>query len=125
NTPPGTGVRIRVISASPDFIGTSDPFDIIIGGPTTAAISADGPSLICTGETLVLTAVGGPGYQWQLDGADIGGATSETYEASAAGDYTVVVDNACGVATSNTITVEVNPPPAYAVEQPSYLICAG
>src|SRR5204863_2853027 len=50
---------------------------------------------------------------------------SETYEASAAGDYTVVVDNACGVATSNTITVEVNPPPAYAVEQPSYLICAG
>lgn len=125
NTPPGTGYRIRVISTSPDYTGTSDPFDIIIGGPTTAAITAAGPSLICTGETLTLTAVGGPGYQWQLDGVDIGGATSEIYDATGAGDYTVVVDNACGLATSNTITVEMNQPPAYGVDQLSYQICAG
>ncbi|MBL0044028.1 MAG: T9SS type A sorting domain-containing protein [Flavobacteriales bacterium] len=125
NTPPGTGYRIRVISTSPDFIGASDPFDISIGGTPTASITAAGPSLICTNDTLVLTAVGGPGYQWQLDGADIAGAMDATYAATLAGDYTVLVDNTCGTATSNTITVAVNAPPTYTVDQQNYLICAG
>ncbi|MEO8591560.1 MAG: T9SS type A sorting domain-containing protein [Flavobacteriales bacterium] len=125
NTPPGTGYRIRVISTSPDFIGTSDPFDITIGGTPVAAITAAGPSLICTGESLTLTAVGGPSYQWQLDGTDIPGATDETYEATGAGAYTVLVDNTCGFATSNTIAVEVNEPPTQAVDDLSYQICAG
>ncbi|MBK8498937.1 MAG: T9SS type A sorting domain-containing protein [Flavobacteriales bacterium] len=125
NTPPGSGYRIRVISTSPGFTGTSNAFNITIGGATAASISASGPSLICTGETLTLTAVGGPSYQWQLNGTDIGGATSDTYDAAQAGAYTVLVDNACGSATSNSIVVEVNEPPTHAVDETAYLICAG
>ncbi|MEO8068290.1 MAG: T9SS type A sorting domain-containing protein [Flavobacteriales bacterium] len=125
NTPLGNGYRIRVISTSPDFIGTDNGFDITIGGATTAAISAGGPTTICTGDTLMLTAVGGPSYQWQLDGTDIGGATGASLPVAEAGDYTVVVDNACGSATSNTIAVEVNLPPMQELDTLAYTICAG
>lgn len=125
NTPPGNGYRIRVISTSPGYTGTSNAFDITIGGATVASISTSGPSLICTGESLTLTAVGGPSYQWQLDGSEIIGATNDTYAATAAGTYTVLVDNACGSATSNSIVVEMNEPPTHVVDETAYLICAG
>ncbi len=125
NTPPGTGYRIRVISTSPDFTGTTYPFEISIGGTPVTSITAAGPTSICTGDTLMLTAVGGPSYQWQLDGADIAGAVNETFPAVAAGTYTVMVDNTCGSAMSNGITVEMNAPPTHVVDATSYLICSG
>lgn len=125
NTPPGSGYRIRVISSSPGYIGTSNTFNITIGGTTTASITAAGPTMICTGDTLELTAVGGPGYQWQLDGNDITGATDAVYAAVEAGSYTVVVDNACGTATSNAFALEVNEPPVQGVSTTSAFVCAG
>ena len=125
NTPLGTGYRIRVISTSPDYVGTSNTFDITIGGATVAAISAGGATSLCTGGTVTLTAVGGPGYQWQLDGADLSGEVNATYEAAAAGAYTVVVDNACGTATSNSIEVQLNPLPTQVVDDTDHLICEG
>ncbi|RYZ23278.1 MAG: hypothetical protein EOO16_05560 [Chitinophagaceae bacterium] len=46
-------------------------------------------------------------YQWQQNGSNIAGATSNTYSiasaaASNAGNYTVVITNACGVATTSS-----------------------
>jgi hypothetical protein len=125
NTPPGTGYRIRVISTSPDYIGESNAFNISIGGPTVASISAQGSTLLCTGETLVLTAVGGPSYQWQRDGSDIIDAIGETLSVTEAGAYTVLVDNACGSDTSDPIVVELNPVPTHVMDETAYLICAG
>ncbi|QQR86578.1 MAG: hypothetical protein IPJ76_18685 [Flavobacteriales bacterium] len=125
NTPLGSGYRIRVISTSPDFIGTDNGFDITIGGATTASISAGGSTLICTGDSVVLTAVGGPSYKWQVGGFDIPGATSSTLVVNGAGYFTVVVDNACGTATSNAIQVDVNDPPVFALDTMSATICAG
>ena len=125
NTPAGNAYRIRVISTSPDFTGTSNTFPITIGGTTVAAISAAGPSLICTGTALTLTAVGGPSYQWQLNGEDILGANDATYDATLAGAYTVRVDNTCGLATSNMIAVEVNTPPQQSLDVTDVVICAG
>ena len=59
-------------------------------------IKTSGPSTICTGQSIILTAdVDAPTsstiYQWQLNGTNIGGATSSTYTASAAGTYSVIV----------------------------------
>lgn len=125
NTPPGTGYRIRVISTSPDFNGAGTSFAITIGGPPVAEISSTGSSQICTGEVLTLTAVGGPSYQWQRDGTDIPDATDDTFEVSEAGSYTVLVDNACGAASSNAIVVEVSDPPTHTVDATAYAICAG
>lgn len=125
NTPLGSGYRIRVISTSPDFIGTDNGFDIAIGGATTASISAGGSTLICTGDSVVLTAVGGPSYQWQVGGFDIPGATGSTLVVNGAGSFSVVVDNACGTATSNSIQVDVNDPPVFALDTLIATICAG
>lgn len=125
NTPPGSGYRIRVLSTSPDHIGTPSAMTITIGGATTAAISASGSPQICQGGSLLLTAVGGPGYQWQLDGADIDGATSTTYEANQPGSYTVQVSNGCGEATSNAIVLVVNDPPQPGMDATDITICSG
>ena len=52
-------------------------------------------------------------YQWRLIGVDVGGATSSDYsmanvQTSHAGDYAVVVTNACGSVTSVVATLTVN-----------------
>jgi ribosomal protein L30E len=63
-----------------------------------------------------------PTFQWQRNGANLGGATGSTYtvasvQSADAGDYTVVVTNALGSVTSAKATLAVTaapvpPPPA-------------
>jgi Secretion system C-terminal sorting domain len=82
----------------------------------TATITPAGPTVFCSGGSVVLNANTGVGltYQWQLGGIDIGGATDASYTASAAGSYRVIVTNAslCS-ATSAATVITVNPgPPA-------------
>ncbi len=127
NTPFGTGYRIRVISTSPDFIGTDNGFNIEINGAApVATVSANGATEFCDGEAVMLTAGGGNGnYQWQADGLDIPGATNGTYEAIASGDYTVVLTNACGSDASDPVTVTVNAAPEHELLQTSFLSCDG
>ena len=126
-TPPGTGYRIRVNSNSPAYTGADNGFDITIDGTAPSAlISADGPTEFCGGGTVALNAEPVAGeYQWQLDGADIDGATGATYDAGASGDYTLVVTNACGTDTSDAISMTVGAAPTYAFDQASYLSCDG
>lgn len=54
----------------------------------TALIS--GPSVVCPGETIVLTASGGDSYAWST------GETTSSITISQAGTYTVIATNACG-----------------------------
>ena len=54
-------------------------------------------------------------YQWRLNGANLGGATSATLSltgvtTSQAGSYTCVVTNVAGSATSSAATLTVNSP---------------
>jgi len=75
----------------------------------TATITPGGSTSICSGSSVVLNANNGGGlsYQWKLNGSNISGATTSSYTASSAGDYTVVVtQNGCSV-TSSTVTVTV------------------
>lgn len=124
NTPEGSGYRIRVISTSPAFTGTANTFNITIGGAPSAAISAAGPVQICTGDAVLLTAVGGPGYQWQFNGEDIDGATGDTFAVTEAGIYTASVTNDCGTAFSNTIEVAVNEVPVFTLDMDDLVSCA-
>lgn len=82
----------------------------------TPAITAQPTAqTVCSGAlNLAVTATGtGLQYQWKRDGSNISGATSATYNAAGAtsGNYQVVVSNACGSVTSNTVAVVVNPKP--------------
>jgi hypothetical protein len=81
--------------------------------PPTPAISPGGPTTFCTGGSVLLTSSSASGNQWFLNGNPIGGATSNTYSATATGNYTVIVTaSGCTSAASAATSVTVNPPPA-------------
>ena len=127
-TPLGTGYRIRVISSSPDFIGTDNGFDINIGGAPMASVLPAGDTEFCIGGSVLLNAVPGAdlAYQWQLDGVDIPGADGSDLEAASSGDYTVMVSNACGADTSIAITVVVYDLPEHSLDPISAVVpCDG
>ena len=73
----------------------------------TATITAGGATAFCHTDSVLLSANTGTNYtyQWNLGGTAITGATAATYEAHAAGSYTVVIDSLGSTATSNAIAV--------------------
>ena len=95
----------------------------ILPGPTVATISAMGPTSFCSGQSVTLVATAGAGftYQWRRGAANIAGATSQTYEASVAGTYRVIITAVNGCSrTSNGVTVNVfaNPTPVASNDGP-------
>ncbi len=71
---------------------------------------ATGPTEVCIGELVTLSADSIPGvvYQWYLNGQPLQGANSFTFTTPAAGSYTVIVANACGSYVSEPISVTVH-----------------
>ncbi|HYV93974.1 MAG TPA: M4 family metallopeptidase [Chitinophagales bacterium] len=93
----------------------------------TATITPGGSVSICPGSSVMLNANtgGGLSYQWKLNGSTISGATSSSYIASSAGDYTVVVSqNGCS-ATSSAVTVTVTQVTATITPGGPTSICSG
>jgi len=75
------------------------------------------------GATFSITASGSPApaYQWRKNGVPVSGATGSTYTLVAvqpgdAADYTCVVSNSAGSATSNPATLVVRTPPQFTVQ---------
>ncbi len=126
NTTGGTGYMIRITSNSPT--DTSVVFGPITIHPNpTASITANGATTICTYDSLELTANSGFDflYQWQLNASNISGATSTTYFASAAGNYTLVVSNVCGTANSSPVAITVDPDPIHSIVPSDTSTCDG
>ena len=87
----------------------SDPVTITVNTPPTATITPPGNTMIPNGGSITLEANNGVGYtyQWYLDGNPIFGASSVTYDATSAGDYTVAVNNGCvTMSSTQTLTAE-------------------
>ncbi|HEX7152528.1 MAG TPA: carboxypeptidase regulatory-like domain-containing protein [Thermoanaerobaculia bacterium] len=96
--------------------------------PATPTITPGGPTTFCTGGSVLLTSSSATGNQWYLDGNPIGGETNQTYSATAAGAYTVVVTTSgCASAPSAATNVTVNPIPATPTITPGgpTTFCAG
>ena len=80
--------------------------------------------------TVAAGGVPAPSYQWRRNGVNISGATSGTYtisnvQTNQAGNYTVVVSNASGTATSATAGLIVNVPPSIAAQPQNQSVTAG
>lgn len=83
---------------------TCTVFNITVEGAPTASIAANGPTEICAGSSVVLTAEGGSTYSWNT------GATTAVLEVTDAGTYTATASNACGSGTAEiTVTVVAAP----------------
>ncbi len=82
--------------------------DSIVSLTLTVNPKPDQPTI--TESNNVLTSTSGYAYQWYKDGTAISGATSQTYTATADGNYHVVVinDSGCSSDASNVINVTVS-----------------
>lgn len=106
----------------------SRPFNVCTNPPTTQ-VSPAGPINICSGQTQLLTALGGTGftYQWQKDGVIISNATNASFTVNTSGTYSAIVTNPSGCSTiSNYVEVTISSPPSATVTSSGPLdICAG
>ena len=102
----------RVVVSNGTCSDTSVARTVTVNPIPTATVTPAGPLTICSNTSTTLTAAATTGtYQWQRAGIDITGATNATYTANTAGSYTVVVTSLGCTATSNAVTVNVNPTP--------------
>ena len=106
---------------------SKDSVTVTVNALPTANITTNGATTFCQGNSVTLSANTGTGltYQWKNNGNSIFGATTSTLSATSTGSYAVFVtnNNNCS-ATSNAISVTVNPnvTPSFTQVSP---ICVG
>ncbi|MFI5134227.1 MAG: T9SS type A sorting domain-containing protein, partial [Chitinophagales bacterium] len=94
----------------------------------TVSIAANGATTVCKPSTVTLSATtnGSVTYQWKKNDVNQNGATNSTFTASKTGTYSVVVSNACGTATSNSMAVTINVLPAASISPSGTVtMCSG
>ena len=100
---------------------------MIIGTEIDTTLTTSGPTALCTGQAVTLSATAGFTYQWFKDGMSLANQTGRQYIANLAGAYYVVLKNATGCTdTSRSVIVTVNTTidTTLAVSGPTN-ICAG
>jgi len=95
--------------------GTSTPTAITVNNNPTVAITPSGNASLCPPNGSVqISATTSSIYQWKKDGANIAGATQQTYTATTTGNYSVQVIDLFGCsATSSPVAINAidNIPP--------------
>ena len=104
--------------------GTSAPFAVSQAALATPTVSPSGPTTFCSGGSVTLTSSAAANYQWLLNGVAINGSTSQTFNATATGSYSVMVTSGSCSATSSAVAVTVNPTPSVSITGPT-AVCAG
>lgn len=116
-------IDAKTLTSFGAFTGTLD------GEIFSADITPASSTIICSGNSVQLIANTGVGYsyQWKRNGADISGASSNTYNATQAGDYTVVITNSNNdVVESIPVTVDViSAPNAPIIASSNPIYCVG
>jgi len=83
-------------------------------------ITPDGPTAICPGQSVTLTASGGDSYVWSP-----GGETSASITVSDPGGYSVDGTNACGTGSAQITITEASGPSIIITPDGSTAICPG
>lgn len=86
------------------YLGNTYTHNFTVGAQAT--ISPAGPTSLCQGQSIVLSANAGSAYLWS------NGATTQSINVSTSGTYTVSVTNSCGTVNSTPHQVTVNALPS-------------
>jgi hypothetical protein len=105
------GSYTATLTGSNGCTATTAPIVVTVNQTPTAAITTSGPTAICQGSNVTLTATAGAGYTYLWSN----GATTASITASAAGANTVTVTNNGCSATSAPATITINPVPSAAI----------
>lgn len=99
---------------------TSSPVTIVVNATPNATITASGPTTICQGDVVTLTAGGGSNYLWSNS------AASSAINISTAGTYYCIVSNGSCSDITSSVTVVVNAAPTASISASGPLtFCAG
>jgi gliding motility-associated-like protein len=80
---------------------------ILVQSNVAPVLSADGSTILCDGESVILNTTGVGPFEWTLDGTVIVGASASSYEAMEAGVYTASNTNENCPAVSNSISISI------------------
>jgi hypothetical protein len=87
------------------------------------------PAPVCQGATQLFTGTSAANttYQWQLNGNNIAGETTNSYTANASGSYQLFITNTTNACTGKTpaVSLVVNPLPVVTASSSSTTLCAG
>ncbi|MBL7922862.1 MAG: hypothetical protein JNL88_01555, partial [Bacteroidia bacterium] len=97
--------------------GFSNELAVNVGLPAPGIVISN--ATICSGQSSLVFCNPDYGslytYQWKLNNTNLPGANASSYAAGQAGNYTCVATNACGSATSNSVSLAVNALPPSAI----------
>ena len=123
-----SGIYTVVVTNSNGCSKTSNGQTVIVNPLPIADVSNLSSTIFCQGESVIFntTNVAGNTYQWKLNGVNIPGADSYSFEANQTGSYSVIVTNAnsCS-ALSPAIDVLVKALPAVSISALDSTLCFG
>ncbi len=106
--------RVRITATATGCADTSSPaIAVNVSAATSNVVAQTGTSPICQGSNIRFQSQNPTTYtfQWYKDALPVAGATTNTYFATAAGSYYVIVTNGACTSTSVARPVAVNPLP--------------
>jgi len=118
---PGTNETYTVTGDNAGCVGTQTIAVSVGTTPTVSAVAS--PTVICSGQSIVLTAAGATTYTWSTNA---GSATTSTVSVSptSSDTYTVTGDNG-GCTATQTVSVVVNTAPTLTITATPAAICNG
>jgi gliding motility-associated-like protein len=100
------GGTYNIIVTSSDESCTSTSAAFVITETIPIVTSTNNVTIICPGESIILTSSLADSYQWQLNGFDIAGQTNQTLTITEVGDYTVITSNSSCISTSLIFSID-------------------
>lgn len=96
-----TGFYEVTVTSAAGCTAVSNALEVVVDPEEIPAITASGDTILCSGDTILLTATPGAAYAWST------GATSPSIPVGQSGVYTVTVQGLCGAFTSPPLAVTV------------------
>jgi|GEM_PF-1210864 len=124
----GGSYAVTVTDKTSSCVKTSGSVTVTANPLPTATLSVGGTGIACAGDSVVLTAGQGSGYNYQWkNGSSNVGTNSRTYDAVTTGDYKVVVTDGATQCKDSTgaVTVTVLSRPSVTLDPGDTSFCEG